>query len=236
MPTDSFRSHGRDIPLELFAGSGHGSHPAVVLVYGTRGMNAPFGAMIRTFATKLSSTGCTALIPNYFAATDTRASADIAGDIAVMDAVPSNRDVWIDTLGDCLAYAAARADANSDRLGLLGFSLGGHLTLRTAKRQGLPRVRAVVSFFAPINQAPFEGIGGDLDKMPPLQIHHGEDDGPPVSPEESCALEAALVAAGKVKDRDYEIFFYAGQGHGFNGQAARTSETRTVDFLSKKLA
>jgi hypothetical protein len=48
-----------------------------------------------------------------------------------------------------------------------------------------------VSFFAPIKQVPLGGIGGDVDKLLPLQIHHGEQDGPPVSPGESRALEGS---------------------------------------------
>jgi dienelactone hydrolase len=236
VPTDTFKSHGHDVPLELFAGSGAGRRPAVVVAYGTRGMNFPFGDLIRGFATKLAASGCTTLIPSYFDATGTPSSTNVDGDAVVMGAVQLHRDQWVATLSDCLAYAAARSDVRADRLGLLGFSLGGHLTLRAAKRQDSNAVRAAVSFFAPINQAPFGGIGGDVDKLPPLQIHHGEKDGPPVSPAESRALERLLVVAGKVKGRDYEIFFYEGQGHGFTGQAALTSEKRTVDFFRTKLA
>ena len=234
---DSFKSHGSDIPVERFAGAGAGPRPAVVVAYGTRGMNAPFGGLIRSFVTKLAAAGFTALLPDYFKATDTPPSTDFEGDFVVMGAMQAHRDKWVTTLGDCLAYAAASTDVRSDRLGLLGFSLGGHLTLRAAKRQTGKAVSAAVSFFAPIEQVPFGGIGGDIDKLPPLQIHHGEEDGPPaVSPAESHALEALLIGAGKVKDRDYEIFFYEGQGHGFMGQAATTSETRTVDFFRRKLA
>jgi dienelactone hydrolase len=154
--------------------------------------------------------------------------------------VQPSRDLWVATIGDCLAYAAAGSGVRSDRLGVLGFSLGGHVALRVAKRPSGQPVKAVVSFFAPITMPPFGGIGGDIDKLPSLQIHHGEKDGPqhnqPVSPAESRALETLLIAAGKVRDRDYEIFFYEGQGHGFTGQAASTSEQRTVDFFVKRLA
>jgi len=142
--TASFKSQGRDIPVEILPGSGAGRRPAVVVVHGTRGTNAPFGALVRGFAIKLSPDGCTALIPQYFEATDP-ASTDIPGDIMVMDAVQPRRDDWIVTLGDCLASAAGRSDVKADRLGLLGFSLGGHLTLRAAKRQGPNPVRAAVS-------------------------------------------------------------------------------------------
>ena len=233
--SDTFKSHGQDIPVEVYAGAGTGPRPAVVVVYGTRGMNPPFGDSIRGFARKLAASGCTALIPDYFKGTGTPASTNFEGDVVVMSAVQPCRDQWVATIGDCLAYAVSHSAARSDRLGLLGFSLGGHVTLRAAKRQSANAVRAAVSFFAPINQAPFSGIGEDVDKLPALQIHHGEDDGPPVSPAESRALEGLLVSAGRVKDRDYEIFFYEGQGHGFTGPAALTSETRTVEFFGKNL-
>lgn len=232
---DTFKSQGHDIPVEIFPGTGTGPRPAVVVVYGTRGMNAPFGDSIRGFAKKLAASGCTALIPDYFKGTGTPASTGGAGDLVVMAAVPPSRDTWVATIGDCLASAAARPDVRADRLGLLGFSLGGHVTLRAAKRPGGNAVKAAVSFFAPVSM--LGGIGGDIDKLPPLQIHHGESDAlPGVPPEESKGLETLLVAAGKVKGRDYELHFYPGQGHGFTGTAALESEKRTVDFFGTKLA
>ena len=236
MPPLTFKSHGDDITLEHFAGAGVGPRPAIVVVYGTRGMNSPFGESIRSFAGKLAASGCTAFIPHYMETTKTAASTNLDGDAVVMTAVQTHRDTWIGALGDCLADVAARSDVRSDRLGMLGFSMGGHLTLRAAKGPRGKAVQAVVSFFAPINQWPFNGLGGDIDKLPPLQIHHGSADGPPVSPAESRALESLLVAAGKVKDRDYEIHFYEGQGHVFTGEATKKSEARTVDFFGKRLA
>ena len=233
-----FKSHGHDIPVEIFPGAGAGPRPAVVVVYGTRGMNAPFGDSIRGFAKKLAASGCTALIPDYFKGTGTPASTGDEGDLVVMSAVQPSRDQWVATIGDCLAYAAGRSDVRADRLGLLGFSLGGHVALRAAKRPAANAVKAAVSFFAPIEM--LGGIGGDIDKLPPLQIHHGDDDGRPtrgpVPPEESRALEKLLLRAGKVTGRDYEMHFYPGQGHGFTGRAAADSEKRTVDFFGTKLA
>ena len=82
-----------------------------------------------------------------------------------------SRDQWVATIGDALTYAAAHSDVEADRLGLLGFSLGGYVTLRAAKRPSGNAVKAAVSFFAPIHMPPFGGIGGDIDKLPPLRIH-----------------------------------------------------------------
>ena len=81
-----------------------------------------------------------------FKGTGTPAATTTDGDVVVMSAVQPCRDQWVATIGDCLAYAAASSTARLDRLGLLGFSLGGHLTLRAAKRQSANAVRAAVSW------------------------------------------------------------------------------------------
>jgi hypothetical protein len=118
-----------------------------------------------------------------------------------------------------------------DKMGLLGFSLGGHLALRRAKMGGGVRVKAAVEFFAPITMPPFHGLGGDIDKLPPTQIHHGNAD-ELVPPEESDKLKQSLLKAGKLEGRDFEVHIYPGEGHGFKGAAAVTSSRqRTGDFF-----
>ena len=110
--------------------------------------------------------------------------------------------------------------------------MGSNLALRTAKPDSAGDPKAVVDFFGPITMAPFGGLG----TLPPIQIHHGEDD-PVVPPSQSKDLVDALVAAGKVRDRDFEAYFYAHEGHGFTGtQAITDSKTRTIQFLEAHLS
>ena len=77
--------------------------------------------------------------------------------------------------------------------------MGGHLGLRLAKSPGRVKIQAIVEFFAPINKmGPINigGLGNDINRLPPVQIHHGEDD-EIVPPEESKNLEQILTDAGK---------------------------------------
>ena len=145
MGANAFTSSGKNVPVEMFEASGSGPHPAVVVVYGTRGMNAPFGESIRAFAKKLAAAGIPGLIPHYFEVSGTTASTDGAGDAVVMEQVDASLDKWVQAVADCLTFAGGRPAARPDRLALLGFSLGGHVMLRAAKRPSGPVVRAAVS-------------------------------------------------------------------------------------------
>ncbi len=229
----TFDSGGKTIDVEVFKPAEEDKHPVIVVAYGTAGMEDHFGPDIRAFAEKLADNGYLVLIPHYFMRTST-----LAGP-AALEGFRGNRSPWIETLGHCLIHAAGRADAVADRMGLLGFSMGGHLALRLAKLDTGAKVAAVVDFFAPITMLPFEDLGDDIAKLPPVQIHHGEADGGsfqhPVSPEESRGLETLLKEAGKVKGRDFESKYYPGQGHGFTGAAVADSIQLTVEFFNKHL-
>lgn len=97
------------------------------------------------------------------------------------------------------------------------------------------KVSAVVEFFAPITMPPFYNLGGDVEKLPPTQIHHGNGD-EFVFPKESHELKRMLVAAGKREGLDFEIHFYPGEGHGFRGVlAVNDSKQLTGDFFNKHL-
>lgn len=229
----TFTSAGTSIELELFRPSGPGAYPAVVLLYGTRGMSSPFGEGVRDYAKALVDEGFVVAIPHYLNRTDTSASNSPTGDAFVIAAFLAYRDVWIDTIKDCITYVAGLNDVENDRIGLLTFSMGGHLGLRLAKQATSPRVKALVEFAAPITQLAFQGIGGNLSMLPPVQIHHGEKDRI-VSPEQSKELVLQLSGVGKVKDSDYELYFYPDEGHVFESDEAIVKSTnRTITFLQE---
>lgn len=226
---------GDDIELELFQPPSSGIHPCVVLAYGTRGLTDPFGKDIRKFASALAANDFVVAIPHYFDSTQTSASTSLEGDVVITGLFVNNGDKWIDTVRRCVSHVATLSEVDGDHIGVLGFSMGGHIALRLGKLAASLNVKAVVDFFAPVTQSPFV-IGGEIDKLPPVQIHHGEDDGPPVSPDQSRKLEQLLKAEGKVKDSDYEIYFYPGEGHGFKSPAAIDKSTdRTIAFFRKHL-
>jgi dienelactone hydrolase len=232
---DTFNSGGAEIQLEVFRPSSSDQHPVVIVVYGTRGLSAPFGDAIRNFARTLTDEGFVVAIPYYFNRTGTPESNSPAGDAEVIGAFLSHQDTWIDTIKDCTAYVATLADVKGDQIGLLGFSMGGHIALRLAKQAITPKIKAVVEFFAPITQFPFQGIGDNIDKLPPVQIHYGDND-PIVPPEQSTKLQGLLNKVGKVEGTDYEIYHYPGEEHGFETETAISDSTaRTIHFFKKHI-
>lgn len=231
---DTFESGGETITVDLFLPAVGGLHPAVVVAYGTEGLGVihgfDAGAAIRDFAEYLANTGFVALVPHFFERTKTPPGIE-----TVSQVYAQYRDEWVDTLGDCLNYAASRTtDVDKTKMGLLGFSLGGHLALRQAKGGMGIAVGAVVEFFAPISMLP-GGLGDQIGNLPPVQIHHGAAD-TTVPITQSKELECLLVAAGKVKGVDYERHNYPGEGHGFRGAPAiKSSKLLTADFFKKHL-
>lgn len=124
MAMEMFDSGGEKVSVELFQPVGAGKWPAIVIAYGTEGMNDPFGKDIRSFASDLADKGYVVLVPHYFDRTGTPAGP------AAFEAYVRCRDIWVGTLGDALAFAAGRDEVKADQIGLLGFSMGGHLALR----------------------------------------------------------------------------------------------------------
>jgi hypothetical protein len=61
------------------------------------------------------------------------------------------------------------------------------------------KVSALVEFFAPIKQDIFDGLGPGLERLSPLEIHHGRND-QYVKPEQTEELMRLLEAAGTVSD------------------------------------
>ena len=229
---ESFPSGAKPISVEVSTPTSPGKHPAILVVYGTDGLNDDhgFGTAIRNFAASLADKGFVALIPDYFESTGTAPGVD-----TVWPALNGSQDTWVETLADAASFADGRADVKTGKLGIVGFSLGGNLALRLAKLPTAnPKALAVVDFFGPISEA--NGIGAGVDKLPFVQIHHGDKD-PVVPPSQSEELMTLLDDAHKVKDVDYFFYLYPHEGHGFHDpKDIKDSTDRTVAFLQKHLA
>ncbi len=235
MTTTTFDSGGKKITVELFLPAASGSHPAVVLAYGTEGLGVilghDVGAALRDFAQHLARAGFVVLLPHFFERSGTP-----EGFATVSHDYPAHHGEWLDTLGDCLNFAASRPEVDKKaKRGLLGFSLGGNLALRRAKLKPGVAAGAVVEFYAPISQGPFNGLADHLGDLPLVQIHHGDADQiVPIT--QSDELAGRLVKAGKVQGADFEYHKYKGEGHGFRGaDAIKLSKERTTDFFKKHL-
>jgi dienelactone hydrolase len=209
---------------ELYSPSGAGPAGLVVLAYGTDGFednaHGPWKTMMRGYAEQLAAGGLFALIPDYFARTGTRHGG------GAFEVIAAHRDTWSAALVDTVTHARTLPRVNGGRIGLLGFSLGGHLCLHA---RAAARPEALVEYFAPM----FDGIGS-AGSVPHAQIHHGTaDELPATSFSNAGVIEGILKREGK----DVTLFPYKGAKHGFAGtdaantSAAALSRTRTVAFF-----
>lgn len=228
--TTTFTSGGKTISAELFRpDTSNGG--TVVIAYGSDGLvnnsHGPWATMIREYAADLAADGFSAIIPDYFQRTST-----IAGEIDFLkegaQQIWLHRDAWQSTIEDALNHALTLLDADASRIGLLGFSLGGHLCLRVRAK-----AKVLVEFFAPL----LDGMGPGAPRSF-AQIHHGTADQLVRFEENATRIEQYLRATGA----STELFGYEGAGHGFAGadavdrNARALSRARTRTFFMTHLS
>jgi dienelactone hydrolase len=199
---------------------------AVVIAYGSDGLtdqlNGPWATMIRDYAESIAALGFHALIPDYLGFTKT------APGIEALELIPQRRSQWEQALSAAIDQAAAQASVPASSVGLVGFSLGGHLCLRLRHR-----VKVLVSFFAPV----LDGLGS-AGTLRVAQIHHGTADSTPGTGYENAGvIQKLLQSEGATVD----LHAYPGAGHGFSGadaanqQARQQSKSNTLTFLAANL-
>jgi carboxymethylenebutenolidase len=145
-----------------------------------------------------------------------------------------DRDRALADLDGAFAFLASRPDVRKDRIGAIGFCLGGGYALALATRQ--PRLAAVVAYYGlpPTDAAAIAKI-----QAPVLGNYGADDEGP--SPEQVKTFEAALKKGGKSVD----VKLYEGAGHAFANEnnpwggyreaAAKDAWARTLRFFDANL-
>ena len=218
-------SGGKPMTADMYAAQGI-SQALIVIAYGSDGLtddlSGPWKTMIEGFATSLADKGFSAVIPDYLSVTGTPPGP------AVFDAMSRLRDTWQTALSDATDQVIALSKLDPRRVGLLGFSLGGHLALRVRAK-----AKVLVEFFAPV----LDGIGAP-GTLAHAQIHHGQADKlPGTGFPNASAIEGTLKQEGTAT----ELYPYPGAGHGFIGadqanQSARDlSKARTLSFFQTNL-
>ena len=146
----------------------------------------------------------------------------------------------INDVNATVSYLKNFVGADVNRLGIVGFCMGGRVTFLMAAASR--SFRAAVDFYGGgVYKAWGDGpapAGRVANIACPLQGHFGElDKNPPA--DEMRSLDAELTRLGKA----HEFYFYANAGHAFNrknwdgyrSEADGTSWTRTLDFLNRHL-
>lgn len=210
--TDTFETEAHPVPIDVYLPASGGTFPAVIGLHGSGGIRGSFGDPARL----LASNGFAVFVPHYFERTGT----GWASDPIIRQEFPT----WMRTVRDAITYATSQPGVNHDRVGLLGFSLGGYLALSVASLD--ERVQGVVEYFGGL---PEEFCG--TKRMPPVLILHGDADSV-VPVREAERLESMLTALNV----PHEKHIYRGVGHGFSGMAMVDSAQRTLRFLQKHLS
>ena len=169
------------------------------------------------------------------------------------EGIPKHMAAWQDAQR-CVRVVRSRAEEweiNPDKIGILGFSAGGHLTLMTSTTSltnsyepvdDIDKLSASVNFAVPVYPAyvledgadgPNTGKGNDStmvgdfafdEKTPPMCLIHGDDD--VYSPMGSVAVYAKL----RKMNIPAELHIFAKVNHGFGGNP---TDNHVGDWLNR---
>jgi len=127
-------------------------------------------------------------------------------------------------------------DGTTDRIGTVGFCMGGSLALWSATLS--PRIVATVGFYPPV---PWERMSPTWSNYAgkAALIHCSEHDGTSAAPGIKTAVEAITEAGGECITYDYpgtdHAFFNDDRPEVYHASAAATAWARTLEFLRNRL-
>jgi carboxymethylenebutenolidase len=218
-----------------------GRRPAVLVFMEIFGINSH----IREVTERVAREGYLALAPDYFHRTGPgiELGYDEAGFARGMELLNAlQADEMVRDAGDAIAWLRGRPDVQGDRIGAMGFCIGGHMTYLAACEADL---RAAASFYGGGIAAP-KGPGGQASTIGRtakmrgrILCLYGEKDA--FIPQGQVeAIKAALAKAGAA----HEVVVYPGADHGFfcdqrasyQEQAARDAWERVKRLFREELA
>ena len=227
--TVEFPSNGDTASGYLATPPSDGAGPGVVVIQEWWGL-VP---QIRAVCDQLATEGFTALAPDlYHGDIAEHDEMDKAGHL--MSTLPMDRAAR-DMVG-AVDYLLAHESVRGHAVGIVGFCMGGMLTLALAAKAGDKIGAAVPYYGAPLgeNEPDWSGLTA------PVLGHYAENDDF-FPPDAVKALGQKLTDMGK----DVTLYFYPGTGHAFANEtnalgtydedAKRQAWVRTLEFLRAKL-
>jgi carboxymethylenebutenolidase len=220
----SYKSGNESVSGYLALPGGGGKHPAIIVIHEWWGLND----WVKRQAQKYATQGYVALAVDLY-----RGKTGTTPDDAhiLMRGLPDDRGLR--DLEAAFDYLASRADVDADKIGSIGWCMGGGWSIKLAEDQ--PRLAAFVVNYGSLPtdpaiigkiKAPMLGNFGTLDKgIPPESVH---------------AFESAMKSAGKSVD----VKVYDGAGHafqnpnnkeGYRPEATADSDKRIDTFFAKYL-
>ena len=207
-----------------------GSGPGVLVLQEWWGLNP----QIKGVADRLGGEGFNALAPDlYHGELATHTEMDKAGKL--MSQLPPDRAAR--DMGGAVDFLLGHAATAGDKIGVIGFCMGGMLSLVVAAQQG-DKVGAAVPFYGAPLGPPWEPDWSNLTAT--VRGHFAEKDDF-FTPDAVKGLEARLKEMGK----DVEFEIYPGTGHAFaneddalktyNADAATRAWDASIAFLRSTL-
>ena len=223
--TVTYKSGAESVSGMLVTPEGKGPFPAVIVIHEWWGLDN----WVKDQARALAKEGYVTLAVDLYRGkvTDTQEEAH-----KLMSGMPEDRAMR--DLAAALSLLKSRKDVRADRVGAIGWCMGGKYALKLATEE--PTLAAVVAYYGapPTDEAAIARI-----KAPVLGNFGAEDTGP--SPAQVKAFEAAMKKAGKSVD----VKLYPGAGHafanvnnpwkGYRADAAKDAWARAVAFFAKHL-
>jgi carboxymethylenebutenolidase len=221
----TYRSGAEEVSGLLVTPEGAGPFPALIVIHEWWGLDA----WVKDQARALAREGYVALAVDLYRgkATDKQEEAH-----QYMSGMPEDRAMR--DLSAALAFLKSRKDVRGNRVGAIGWCMGGKYALKLATEA--PELAAAAAYYGapPTDAAAIARI-----KAPVLGNFGAEDTGP--SPEQVKAFEAAMKKAGKSVD----VKLYPGAGHafanvnnpwkGYREEAAKDAWSRVVAFFARHL-
>ena len=228
----TYTSGGVQISGYFYRPQGTGPFPAVLVLHGRAGL----GEAQQSYASWLATLGYVALAPDYL--TPVSVSNEQWGSSDWVNKIDPVRE----HLGQGLEALKSLSYVDPNRLGVVGFSLGGYFAFILATRED---VKGIISYYGAYNGKPvtrnsnrydFSDVVAEI-KAPVLMFHGDNDQLVLIALAE--ATKNLLVSNGK----QYEYIVYAGAGHSFNATAgpnanlAATADAqqKVIVFLNAKL-
>ena len=223
--TVSFKSGGETASAFLATPEGKGPFPAAIVIQEWWGLDD----WVKDQARALAREGYVALAPDLYRG---KVASKQEEAHQLMMGLP--RDRALRDLHGAFAHLQGRPDVRKNRIGAIGWCMGGMYGLALATEE--PALAAVVAYYG---APPTDAVALAKIKAPVLGNFGGEDQGP--SPEQVKAFETAMTKAGKMVD----VKIYRGAGHafanvnnpwkGYKEDAAKDAWKRSIDFLARHL-
>ena len=202
---------------------------AVIIAYGSDGLAPKWKPEIRRHADQLAAEGILALIPDYFQKSP---STPHDSPEAVFLKIVSTHAACAKVLNDAVDATKSLPGIDASQVGLLGFSLGGFLSLRIRDS-----VDVLVEYFSPFTFPEVDDIGTKSNAALKAHIHHGDSDSLVPFCGNALPIERKLASEGTV----VTLTKHPGAQHGFLGGDSANSTARdlslreTVQFFKTNL-